>query len=229
MNIFFAKTKRIHFYLTPYESRVSLSSVLVVRSKEVFCIVYPHRPECTFRSNVFIKSNIMEKNQDEFDLVDLKIGRIEKCPEQIMVCSWDTKGEGKKMGRIFFPDHYRTMKRLFREVGIKHTKGCNHTLPDQFNKDCFCISQWDTDQDGFLQISDLKNMIETEGRHHIKADIIRLLKKCDENEDGQLNFEEFYQLSKDRTWLIRQMMKSYCKLVVAPRKKRCRENDETGE
>lgn len=65
-------------------------------------------------------------------------------------------------------------------------------------------------------------MIKTEERHHIKAHIVRLLKKYDKNEDGQLNFEEFYQLSKDRTWIIRQMVKSYCQLVVAPRKKRYR-------
>jgi Ca2+-binding EF-hand superfamily protein len=43
-----------------------------------------------------------------------------------------------------------------------------------------------------------------------------LIKKHDENNDGKLNFEEFFKLSQEQNW-IRDICIKYCELIVPRR------------
>lgn len=88
--------------------------------------------------------------------------------------------------------------------------------------------QFDTDRDGFLSIREMKNLI----RHHQCEDIPKevarqILLKHDDDANGRLDFEEFYQLSQQHQWLLRGYLVRYCKMIVpSPHRP---EQDEVGK
>jgi rhomboid-related protein 1/2/3 len=53
-----------------------------------------------------------------------------------------------------------------------------------------------------------------------------VLRMHDADGDNRLDFEEFYELSKEHHWLIRDMCVKYCRYIVPPRSGHA---DETGE
>lgn len=54
-----------------------------------------------------------------------------------------------------------------------------------------------------------------------------ILKHADSDNDGQLNFEEFYNLSLEHNWIVRDWCVKYCRMVVPRRDGGA--PDETGE
>lgn len=54
-----------------------------------------------------------------------------------------------------------------------------------------------------------------------------ILKFADSDNDGQLDFEEFYKLSLEHRWLVRDWCVKYCRYVVPRRDGAVA--DETGE
>lgn len=53
-----------------------------------------------------------------------------------------------------------------------------------------------------------------------------ILKMSDDDSDGVLDFEEFYQMSRRQDWMINRLLFKYCKLIVpGPRRQ---EQDEIG-
>jgi rhomboid-related protein 1/2/3 len=54
-----------------------------------------------------------------------------------------------------------------------------------------------------------------------------ILKNSDTNNDGRLDFEEFYKMSQYHTWLFKDLCVKYCRYVVPLRSGAI--GDETGE
>lgn len=92
------------------------------------------------------------------------------------------------------------------------------------------LLQYDINRDGFLSKKELKNLIKQnpgqcndlpKGIH--KA----MLKMHDGNNDGQLDFEEFFKLSQEHNWIIHDWAVKYCRYVIPRRDGSV--HDETGE
>lgn len=123
--------------------------------------------------------------------------------------------------------------------------GTNRTAPDtgdfQFGKIyklnfVFCLIyfkplfpwvQFDRDRNGYLDISEMKRLIRSQQCDVLPKGIARkILERHDANEDGRLDFEEFYALSQEHTWLFKGLVVRYCKMLVpSPHRE---EFDQTG-
>lgn len=55
----------------------------------------------------------------------------------------------------------------------------------------------------------------------------QILKMSDTDNNGHLDFEEFYRMSQKHQWMIRNLLTRYCRLVVPPPKPL--EGDQLGE
>lgn len=92
------------------------------------------------------------------------------------------------------------------------------------------LLQYDINRDGFLSKKELKKLIkENPGQC---ADLPKgitkeMLKMHDDNNDGQLDFEEFFKLSQNHNWVVRDWCVKYCRYVVPRRDGAI--HDETGE
>lgn len=51
----------------------------------------------------------------------------------------------------------------------------------------------------------------------IPAEFCRQISNYDVENNGTLNFEEFYRMCQDHEWLVRDWGVKYCKFLVAPR------------
>ncbi|XP_037931123.1 protein rhomboid [Teleopsis dalmanni] len=77
----------------------------------------------------------------------------------------------------------------------------------------------DSDSDGFINIHELKGLIEAGFCRDIPQYIaVQILKKSDDDNNGQLDFEEFYRMSLQHKWIFRNVLARYCRLVVPPPK-----------
>lgn len=88
------------------------------------------------------------------------------------------------------------------------------------------FTQLDSDNDGHLSIHELKGLIRQQQCGRVPRGVARqILDMNDINGDGQLDFEEFFTMSRRNQWLFKRYLVNYCKLIVpAPR----REEDQTG-
>lgn len=86
----------------------------------------------------------------------------------------------------------------------------------------------DIDCDGFLSIHELKLMIRNQQCSNIPVSLANhILEMHDEDSNGKLDFDEFYQMSLQQEWLFSRLLKSYCKyLVPAPHREG---EDQIGE
>lgn len=73
----------------------------------------------------------------------------------------------------------------------------------------------------------MKRLIRCQQCEDMPKGITRnILDLHDENNDGRLDFEEFYRLSREHQWLLKGMLVKYCKMIVpSPRRE---EVDQTG-
>lgn len=81
------------------------------------------------------------------------------------------------------------------------------------------IFQYDEDHDGFLSVHEMVNLVKhrpAECTDLPKTVAKNLIKMHDENNDGKLNFDEFYKLSQEHSW-VRDICIKYCKLIIPPR------------
>lgn len=92
----------------------------------------------------------------------------------------------------------------------------------------FFFLQFDSDADGFLSIPEMKNLIRQHQCEDIPKEVARqILQMHDEDMNGRLDFEEFYNLSQQHKWLVRGLLVRYCKMIVpSPHRP---EQDEVGE
>lgn len=80
------------------------------------------------------------------------------------------------------------------------------------------FDRYDRDRTGLLSIQELKRMINTRRCPDLPKGFVKnLMKNADQNNDGHLDFEEFYQMSREHHYLFRDMCVRYCKLVVPNR------------
>lgn len=86
---------------------------------------------------------------------------------------------------------------------------------------CIFNRQYDENHDGKIEINELQTLIR---EHPSKcADLpkffaVAIFKMHDVNGDGVLDFEEFFKLCQEESWLLRDLCVKYCNIVV-PRKK----------
>lgn len=80
------------------------------------------------------------------------------------------------------------------------------------------FDKYDRNGTGSLSIQELKRMINNRRCPDLPKGFAKnLLKTADQNNDGRLDFEEFYQMSREHHYLFRDMCVRYCKLVIPSR------------
>lgn len=80
------------------------------------------------------------------------------------------------------------------------------------------FDKYDRDHTGHLSILELKRMINSRRCPDLpKGFAKKLMKTADQNNDGFLDFEEFYQMSREHNYLFRDMCVRYCKMIVPSR------------
>ncbi|XP_029733981.1 rhomboid-related protein 2 isoform X2 [Aedes albopictus] len=80
------------------------------------------------------------------------------------------------------------------------------------------FDKYDRNRTGLLSIQELKRMINNRRCPDLPKGFVKnLLKTADTNNDGHLDFEEFYQMSREHHYLFRDMCVRYCKLVIPSR------------
>lgn len=86
----------------------------------------------------------------------------------------------------------------------------------------------DTNHDGRLNIRELKQHIKNFQCRNLPDYLAKhILRMSDDDSDGALDFEEFYQLSLRQEWLFSRLVFKYCKMIVpSPHRP---EEDETGK
>lgn len=88
--------------------------------------------------------------------------------------------------------------------------------------------QLDTNHDNRLNIRELKQHIRNFQCRNLPDYLAKhILRMSDDDSDGALDFEEFYQLSLRQEWLFSRLVFKYCKMIVPlPHRP---EEDETGK
>lgn len=80
------------------------------------------------------------------------------------------------------------------------------------------FDKYDRNRTGLLSIQELKRMINNRRCPDLPKGFVKnLMKAADQNNDGHLDFEEFYQMSREHHYLFRDMCVRYCRLVVPSR------------
>lgn len=80
------------------------------------------------------------------------------------------------------------------------------------------FDKYDRNKTGLLSMQELRRMINNRRCPDLPKGFVKnLLKTADQNNDGHLDFEEFYQMSREHHYLFRDMCVRYCKLVVPSR------------
>lgn len=80
------------------------------------------------------------------------------------------------------------------------------------------FDKYDRDHTGNLSIQELKRMINSRRCPDLpKGFAKKLMKAADQNNDGYLDFEEFYQMTREHHYLFKDMCVRYCRLVVPSR------------
>lgn len=57
---------------------------------------------------------------------------------------------------------------------------------------------WDSNADGFIERTDLKNMLKAVGEEPSDAKVDKILVASDHDKDGKLSFNEFKDIFKDK-------------------------------
>lgn len=90
------------------------------------------------------------------------------------------------------------------------------------------IFQYDTNHDGFLSKRELRQLIKERQCDDLPKGLAKkILQMHDADGDGHLDFDEFFALSQEHRWLVRDICVKYCRMVV-PRRSGGH-SDETGE
>ncbi|XP_022220038.1 protein rhomboid [Drosophila obscura] len=77
----------------------------------------------------------------------------------------------------------------------------------------------DSDRDGLIGTHELKELISDGYCRDIPAYIAeQILRRSDVDNDGHLDFEEFYTMSLRHKWMVRNILARYCRFVVPPPK-----------
>lgn len=86
----------------------------------------------------------------------------------------------------------------------------------------------DTDRNGYLNIHELKRHIRNHQCRELPENLAHhILQMHDQDSNGQLDFEEFYQLSVRQEWLFSRFVQKYCRMIVpSPHRP---EQDEIGK
>ncbi|XP_049541255.1 protein rhomboid [Anopheles darlingi] len=80
------------------------------------------------------------------------------------------------------------------------------------------FEKYDSDGNGFLSRSELRRLIKDKKCPDIPKEVVHeVLKNSDGNNDGHLDFEEFYKLSTEHPYIFRDLCIRYCRVVVPRR------------
>ncbi|XP_058463956.1 rhomboid-related protein 2 isoform X3 [Malaya genurostris] len=80
------------------------------------------------------------------------------------------------------------------------------------------FDKYDKHNTGLLSVQELKRMINHRRCPDLPKGFVKnLMKTADLNNDGHLDFEEFYQMSREHHYLFRDMCVWYCRMVVPNR------------
>uniref|UniRef100_A0A182NNA5 Rhomboid-like protein n=1 Tax=Anopheles dirus TaxID=7168 RepID=A0A182NNA5_9DIPT len=80
------------------------------------------------------------------------------------------------------------------------------------------FEKYDTNSDGYLNVREMKRIIQEKNCPDMPELCAKqLLKISDVNNDGRLDFEEFYKLSIEHPYFLWKMCLQYCKVVVPNR------------
>ncbi|KAG5671993.1 hypothetical protein PVAND_002157 [Polypedilum vanderplanki] len=82
------------------------------------------------------------------------------------------------------------------------------------------FDKYDSNRDGYLSKKELKQLIKAnpgQCQDLPKGIAKEILKNADSDNDGQLDFEEFYKLSLEHRWIMREWCVKYCRAVVPRR------------
>jgi len=80
------------------------------------------------------------------------------------------------------------------------------------------FNQYDRDNDGFLDLREMKQMIRDHTCDNLPTGAAaRIMQLGDQDNDGKLDFEEFYHLAVHKDSIFRQYAVKYCHYLVPPR------------
>ncbi|XP_050092933.1 protein rhomboid-like [Anopheles aquasalis] len=80
------------------------------------------------------------------------------------------------------------------------------------------FEKYDTDGNRYLSRFELRRLIKDKKCPDIPKEVIReVLHNSDENDDGHLDFEEFFKLSTNHPYLFRDFCTRYCRVIVPRR------------
>lgn len=89
--------------------------------------------------------------------------------------------------------------------------------------------KYDRDHNGTLSVRELKRLIKEHACAELPSNAARkIMKLGDTDHDGRLDFEEFYRMSTERDWLMRDYAAKYCRMVVPRRDMRHGEDETDG-
>lgn len=86
----------------------------------------------------------------------------------------------------------------------------------------------DTDGDGYINVREIKEHIRNQQCRNLPPQLAKhILQMNDDDSNGVLDFDEFYQMSIRQEWLFQRLIKKYCRLIVPPPRRL--DEDETGK
>lgn len=109
--------------------------------------------------------------------------------------------------------------RQHEEIPLQRLNMAQQTVEDEERERIRKIfDRHDTDNDGNLDVEELKRLITQGVCQDIPQSVAReILKMSDADGSGHLNFEEFYQLYLQKPLLFSSLINNYCRFVIPPR------------
>lgn len=110
-----------------------------------------------------------------------------------------------------------------------HPSSSNFAEQERRTRFLGVFRQYDRNNDGTLSVREMKRLIKDHACQSLPSNAARkIMKLGDTDNDGRLDFEEFYVMCTEKDWLMKDYAVKYCKMVVPRRDHRMGEDQPDG-